>query len=275
MSLLWCPGVKSSGVITLTTDFGADSPYVAALKGVILSINPGVTIVDVTHSVPPQDVRAGAIVLADVARWFPPDTIHVAVVDPGVGTARKIVYAQIGRQHFVAPDNGLLSRLAQTTKPSRIIAVTEPTYWLEEVSTTFHGRDIMAPVAAHLSQGLDPELLGSPLDKLYELDWPQPRVAGDEITGQVIAVDSFGNLITNIGARHLADVPRDGAVRIECAGHTILHFVHAYGDQSDSSLVALIGSSGQLEVAVVSGNAAQTLGAHVGDAVAIGWRAGA
>ena len=151
-------------VITLTTDFGAGSPYVAAMKGVILSINPRATVVDITHGVRPQDIRQAALVVDDVAGRFPPESIHVAVVDPGVGTDRAIVYAHVGRRHFVAPDNGLLSRVAERIRPSKIIRISEAEYWLNPVSATFHGRDIMAPVAARLSTGLDPEKLGPPLE---------------------------------------------------------------------------------------------------------------
>ena len=137
--------VRAVSIITLTTDFGSGSHYAAAMKGVILSIDPAATIVDLSHDVPPQDIRRAALLLDNAADWFPPDTIHVAVVDPGVGTDRAIVYARIGRQQFIAPDNGLLSRLAARTPPSKIVRLTDPAYWLERVSTTFHGRDIMAP----------------------------------------------------------------------------------------------------------------------------------
>ena len=143
-------------IITLTTDFGTGSPYVAAMKGVILSINPAATIVDISHAVPAQDIARGALVLEDTTPWFPADTIHVAVVDPGVGTERAILYARIGPQQYIAPDNGLLSRLMARTPPSLVLRLTEREYWLPEVSHTFHGRDIMAPVAARLSLGLDP-----------------------------------------------------------------------------------------------------------------------
>ena len=135
-------------IITLTTDFGAGSPYVAAMKGVILSINSAANIVDITHDIPAQNIRSAAVVLDDVTGWFPEDTIHVAVVDPGVGTGRAIVYARIGRQQFIAPDNGLLSRLAARTTPSQTIRLEDPEHWLSPVSATFHGRDIMAPAAA-------------------------------------------------------------------------------------------------------------------------------
>ena len=191
-------------IITLTTDFGTGSPYVAAVKGVVLSINPAVTLVDVTHDVRAQDVRHGALILDDVTGRFPPGTIHVAVVDPGVGTDRKILVAEIGGRHYVAPDNGLLSRLARRTPPSDVRELTESRYWLDSVSATFHGRDVMAPVAAHLSLGLDPEKLGPPLAKLAMLDWPEPVVSSGRIEGEILDVDSFGNLITNIDAELLA-----------------------------------------------------------------------
>ena len=151
-------------IITLTTDFGTGSPYVAAMKGVILSINPAATIVDISHAVPAQDIARGALVLEDTTPWFPADTIHVAVVDPGVGTQRSILYARIGPQQYIAPDNGLLGRLMARTRPSLVLRLTEREYWLPEVSHTFHGRDIMAPVAARLSLGLDPRRLGPPPD---------------------------------------------------------------------------------------------------------------
>ena len=142
----------------------------AAMKGVILSINPAARLVDLTHSIPPQDIRGGAIALAETAPWFPPETIHVAVVDPGVGSGRAIVYARIGTQQFVAPDNGLLSRLAEREKPSKIISIEEPRFWLPTVSATFHGRDIMAPVAARLSLGLSPDELGPAIAELVGTD---------------------------------------------------------------------------------------------------------
>ena len=144
----------------MLTDFGTGSPYVAQMKGVILAINPRATIVDISHAIPPQDISTGAWALVEVADSFPAGSIHVAVVDPGVGSAREIVYAEIARRHYVAPDNGLLGCLAARTPPSRIRALTEPRFWQERVSATFHGRDIMSPVAARLSLGLDANELG-------------------------------------------------------------------------------------------------------------------
>jgi len=258
-------------IITLTTDFGTGSPYVAAIKGVILSINPQVTLVDVTHEVRPQDVRHGALILDDVADRFPADAIHVAVVDPGVGTDRKILVAEIGGRHYVAPDNGLLSRLARRTPPSDVRELTEPRYWLDSVSATFHGRDVMAPVAAHLSLGLDPEKLGPPLAKLVMLDWPQPIVSSGRIEGEVLDVDSFGNLITNIDAELLAPLPAGRPVRVRLGEHEVEGISSTYGDGPEGALIALVGSTGRLELALVAGSAAATLGARIGDRVIVRW----
>jgi S-adenosylmethionine hydrolase len=245
-------------IITLTTDFGASSPYVAAMKGVILSIAPSVTLVDVSHEVPPQDVRAGAILLAEVIPWFPAGTIHLAVVDPGVGTARRLVALAAGRQRFVGPDNGLFSRVAALARPEQIVSLENPRYRLEPTSATFHGRDILAPAAAHLARGLDLAELGPPLDALVTLAWPEPRVAGERIAGQIEWVDKFGNLITNLRAAHL-ETAAPGRWRIECGGAEIGGLVRTYGDRPAGELVALIGSGGRLEVAVVQGSAAQRL----------------
>ena len=261
----------STGVITLTTDFGTGSPYVAAMKGVILSINPAVTLVDVTHHVQAQDVRQGALVLGEVADRFPAETIHVAVVDPGVGTGRAIVYARIGRQDFIAPDNGLLSRLARRRPLEKIIHLTESEHWLQPVSATFHGRDIMAPVAARLSLGLNPARLGPPLEKLVELDWPQPVVSPGRIEGEVLDIDSFGNLITNIEAELLGEVPANCQVRVELDEHKTEGIYSTYADRPSQALIALVGSSGRLELAVVGDNAAAMLGVRVGESVTIIW----
>lgn len=258
-------------IITLTTDFGTGSPYAAAMKGVVLSIDPAATLVDVTHEVRPQDVRHGALVLDDVAGRFPPGTIHVAVVDPGVGTGRKIVAARIDGRLYVAPDNGLLSRLARRTPPSDLRELTERRYWLDPVSATFHGRDVMAPVAAHLSRGLDPEKLGPPLAGLVMLDWPEPVVSAGRIEGEVLDVDSFGNLTTNVDAALLAALPRGRPVRVGLGKHEVEGIRSTYGEGSEGALIALVGSAGRLELAIVGGSAAPTLGARVGDPVIVRW----
>jgi S-adenosylmethionine hydrolase len=204
-------------IITLTTDFGTGSPYAAAMKGVVLSIHPAATLVDITHAIRPQDIRHGALVLEDVAERFPPQTIHVAVVDPGVGTDRAIVWARIGQQQYLAPDNGLLSRLARRTPPAKIIRLENQEYWLRPVSATFHGRDIMAPAAARLSLGLEPERLGPAQKRLVELAWPEVRIAPDRIDGNVLLADSFGNLITDITAKMLSGRATDSHVHCQRA----------------------------------------------------------
>ena len=258
-------------IITLTTDFGASSAYVAAMKGVILSINPAATIIDVTHAVPPQDVREGALVLADVAPWFPEGTLHVAVVDPGVGTSRQIVFAQIGRQAFLGPNNGLFSRLALLTPPTTIIAVTASEHWLPQVSNTFHGRDIMAPVAARLSLGLPPERLGPRLDRLLMLPWAEVRVSERKVEGRVQSIDSFGNLITDITDAALADAPRGDGTKITCDEHETQGIFRTYADQPEMTLIALVGSSGHLELSIVGDSAAIMLGVKVGTPVVVTW----
>jgi S-adenosylmethionine hydrolase len=257
--------------ITLTTDFGAGSPYAAAMKGVILSIHPGATIVDVTHNVPPQDIRYAAIVLEDVSNWFPPDTIHVVVVDPGVGTDRAIVFARIGRQNYIAPDNGLLSRLTRRICPEPVIRLTESKYWLQPVSATFHGRDIMAPVAARLSMGLDPKCLGVASKRLVSLEWPPVHVASRRMEGSVIWIDSFGNLMTDITADMLTSNRGEGEVEVTCLDCKIGQISRTYGEHEHGSAVALIGSNGRLEIAVVGGNAAQTIDARIGSPVVVRW----
>jgi S-adenosylmethionine hydrolase len=259
-------------VITLTTDFGTGSPYVAAMKGVILSINPAVTLVDITHAIRPQDVRQGALVLSEVAEHFPAGTIHVVVVDPGVGTDRAIVCARIGSQCYVAPDNGLLARLARRTPPSLIVRVSEPCYWRHPVSATFHGRDVMAPVAAWLSLGLEPTRLGSSMARLTPLDWPEPVQTASRIEGQILEIDSFGNLITNITADIFASDCLDREAVVLYKGHQIVGIARTYADRPQGSRVALVGSSGRLELAVVGGSAAAEFSANIGEPVLVEWR---
>ncbi len=267
------PGIdrKHVRIITLTTDFGTGSPYVAAMKGAALSVNPAATIVDITHDVRPQDIRHGAVVLDDVAEQFPPDTIHVAVIDAGVGTQRAIAYARIGRHRYVVPDNGLLSLLARRTKPAQLIRVENREYFKQPVSFTFHGRDIMAPVAAHLSLGLDPLALGPPMDTLIDLAWPEVRIRPDRIVGTVLEIDSFGNLITNITDEMLAGRPTDTRACIVANIYETWGIYHTYGEQPQGMLIALVGSTGRLELSVVGDNAAARLGIQIGEPVTVAW----
>jgi S-adenosylmethionine hydrolase len=258
-------------LITLTTDFGEGSPYVAAMKGVILTINPAAQLVDLSHAIPPQDVRQGAIALADATLHFPSGTIHVAVIDPGVGTARKIVYAEIGPQRYICPDNGLLSRLASREMPTKMRSITADKWFRRPVAPTFHGRDIFAPVAAHLSLGLDPDELGPPLSELATLDWPGAAKVANRIEGQVTAIDSFGNLITNITREMLAGVPTDESVTVACDEHETQGIFTAYAEQPAMTLIALVGSNDCLELAIVDDSAKIMLGVSVGAPVEVRW----
>jgi S-adenosylmethionine hydrolase len=258
-------------IITLTTDFGHGSRYVAAMKGVILSINPAANLVDITHGIPPQDIRTGAIALAETAPFFPSGTIHVAVVDPGVGTDRPIVYAEFGNGRYIAPDNGLLTQLAARQQPRNIREVTNPRFWRPAVSATFHGRDIMAPVAAHLSLGTPPEELGPGLPQLTLLPLDEVTVVGKRISGKVVEIDSFGNLITDISREALAAAPTNESVRITCDEHQTLGIFRTYADQPDMTLIALIGSTDRLELAIVGDSAAAMLGVRAGTPVVVEW----
>ena len=263
--------VMSNKIIALTTDFGISSPYVAAMKGVVLSINPSVTLVDLTHAVPPQNIRQAAVGLMTSTRTFPEGTIHVIVVDPGVGTDRSLVCAVINSCYFLAPDNGVLDALARSSKVDKIVALTNASYWLPQVSDTFHGRDILAPAAAHLSLDLPVEALGDPLNSLTHLSWPKVKVMPGKIEGIIEAIDSFGNLITNIDEGQLGDVPRDETVRILCDEHETQGIFQTYGDQPEMTLIALVGSGGRLELAIVNDSAAIMLGIAEGTKIVIAW----
>jgi hypothetical protein len=258
-------------IITLTTDFGNGSPYIAAMKGAILAINPAATIVDLTHSVPPQNVRQAALGLVTSAPNFPLGTIHVVVVDPGVGTERFLLCVSIGGSYFLAPDNGVLDALARVNNPDKIIALTNSDYWLKNVSDTFHGRDILAPVAAHLSLSMTPDSLGDPLDTIKQLAWPKVTIMPGKIEGIIETVDSFGNLISNITEEQLGDVPRNESVRIICDEHETHGIFKTYGEQPSMTLIALIGSGGKLELAIVDDSAAIMLGVGIGAKIKLAW----
>lgn len=265
-----------SGFITLTTDFGVDSPYVAAMKGVILTICPTARIFDICHSVKPQNVYQGALTLEKVARFYPPGTVHIAVVDPGVGTSRDIILAQIGDYYYIVPNNGLLTRVIRQAKsdkvPMKFYSLENRGYWREAISNTFHGRDVMAPAAAHLMCGMAPQYMGAPTTDIVQLEIPEPIITPTEIAGIVEDVDSFGNLITNISAIALAGRTTDDSVQITLSGKTVTQGVcQTYGDKPAGAPIAIIDSSNCVEIAVVNGNAEQTLNATVGDMVVLSW----
>jgi S-adenosylmethionine hydrolase len=258
--------------ICILTDFGTRDGYPSAMKGVIYSINPDVVITDITHEVGPQNVLEGALTLSRVTPYYPPGVIFVAVVDPGVGTQRRPIAARIGRHFFVGPDNGLFSLHIQAARaggqPVDVVHLNRPQYHLPEVSNVFHGRDIFAPAAAHLSTGVALEEIGTPVLDPVLLEIAEPQATPHGLRGVVMHVDSFGNLGTNIMREHL---PRERTVRVRIAGQTIPHLVRTFGDGPVGSLVALIDSSNELAVAVVNGSAAATLGAQAGDPVEVDW----
>jgi S-adenosyl-L-methionine hydrolase (adenosine-forming) len=259
----------SQPIITLTTDFGSGSPYVAQMKGVILSICREVDLVDLSHTIRPQCIREGAIALGDATPRFPAGTIHAAVVDPGVGTSRRIVYAEIGQQRYLVPDNGLLSWLALRQPPRLIVALENADYWLPEASHTFHGRDIIAPVAAHLAGGVESKKLGPLRETLVMLDWPQPQKSSSGVVGEVLLVDSFGNLITNIGCDDVAAIAEPAALVVDCGGRQIHGVVPTYGAALAGEIVALFDSQGRLEIAKVGGSAARELHIEAGERVVV------
>jgi len=258
-------------VITLTTDFGADSPYVAQMKASILAINLDAVIVDITHSVPAQDIYHAAFLLRDIVPSFPPGTIHVVVIDPGVGTDRSILLAQIGQQWVIAPDNGLIAGLAMDESPNLLFEVTDRKLWKPHVSNTFHGRDIMAPVAAHLSRDVHPAEVGPAITSYQNTNWTEPVPQGHSIAGAIVWIDAFGNLITNIGPSGMPDVD-PGLCVVRCADRELTGLSATYGERPMGSLVAIWGSNGRLELAIVCGNAAQVLDAKIGDSVTISWK---
>ena len=253
-------------VITLTTDFGLTDYFVGAMKGVILRINPNATLVDITHDIAPQNIEQGAFLFANAAKYFPANTVHVVVIDPGVGSARRAIAARESETLFVAPDNGVLSSVLRPS--SSVVQLNKPAYWLPRVSNTFHGRDVFAPVGAHLARGVPLEELGDPIDDWIRLPRASALRAGDEMVGRVVHIDRFGNLITNIGEDLLAAMDRARIV-VRIGGKTMRGMRQSYSDVARGELVAFISSSWHLEVAMREGSAAQALGARIGDQVTI------
>jgi len=269
--------------IVLTTDFGLADPYAGVMKGVVLSINPAVRLIDLTHLIQPQNIRQGSFVLAASHRFFPPNSIHVAVVDPGVGTDRMAILVVTPDASFLAPDNGLLSGVLndyldaappnaeRISFPPNVTAyhLTNSDYWLHPVSNTFHGRDIFAPVAAHLSMGVRPDELGQPLQDLAWLPSPAPSQEADSLIGEVVYADHYGNLVTNIPARGLGD----GAdITVVIKGRKIFGLSRTFqstGHDNEDGLLALDGSLGYLEIAVQDGSAALLLHAEAGEKVQV------
>ena len=259
-------------LITLTTDFGTADYFVAAMKGVILSRNPKACITDITHEIPPQDIEAGAFILSTACTSFPAATIHVAVVDPGVGSSRKPIVIRAGGQFFVGPDNGLFSYVCDRLQVTGIFHLTNAKYFLEPVSPTFNGRDIFAPVASALSSGVKPEELGTEINDYVRLKSLTPETSGNgKIKARVLHIDRFGNCITNITRNELSPDQIKEGTTLRIKGKTIKTFRNYFAEKSDSGekFFAVWGSAGFLEIAAANQSAAKLLKINRGDLVVI------
>lgn len=259
-------------IVTLTTDFGLRDGYVAAMKGVMLDLEPSLTFLDVSHEVAAQDVMEGGYVLGQALPYLPKNAVHLVVVDPGVGTSRRAIAARFsvgGHVHrFVGPDNGLLSLLCTETPPDEVVVLDRPEVWrVPEPSRTFHGRDIFAPVAAHLARGAVLHDVGTPTESVQTMHWPLPRYDEGGVEGWVVHIDHFGNCITNITESELRHHQPDASVKCY-VGSTILRgLAQTYNSVSSGDPVMVTGSSGRLEIAVRGGDASELLSIRRGDTV--------
>jgi S-adenosylmethionine hydrolase len=250
--------VTARPIITLLTDFGTQDPYVGMMKGVIAGICPDANVIDLTHEVPPHDVRIGAFFLERARPYFPKGTVHLAVVDPGVGTSRGRIALVAGGQFFVGPDNGLL-RLA--ARRYRAVALTRPSFFLPRVSNTFHGRDVFAPAAAHLAQGAPLSHLGPLKRRIVEIPWPKPRRGKLGVVAEIISVDRFGNLITNLEPTHWRSIRHP---RLSAGEFTSTKLSKSYEAVRKGEIVLVFGGYGLLEIAARNASAAKVLGVGPG-----------
>lgn len=272
--------------ITLTTDFGTRDWFAGTVKGVILGINTRARVVDITHEIPPGDIRAGAFALLASCRYFPKGTLHVAIVDPGVGSRRRAIAVRTTNYVFIGPDNGVLSWALRGEKINSIRLLENGRYCLEPVSRTFHGRDVFAPVAAHLSRGAAFARLGREVQDLIRLPWPEPGKHRGEIRGEIVYIDRFGNATTSISAELIGRIrghhpqrpsspratpPSEGGERVEVSGKRKVRceLAQFYGAVPVNRAVAVIGSSELLEIAVNGGSAARQFGLKTGEKVIV------
>jgi S-adenosylmethionine hydrolase len=255
--------------IALLTDFGAYDHYAGTLKGVLLSLCPEATLVDITHEIPPHDVLTAAIELAASYRYFPVGTIFLVVVDPGVGSTRRGLVADTGDYRFVAPDNGVLSLVLHESRPRKVVDLTERRYARPTVSKTFEGRDRFAPAAGWLAKGIELTAMGRPVSQWHVLEVPEPKASQQRLTGEVLRVDRFGNLVSNIDRKRFEQFRQDGGVQIAIDGQVVAHLVTTYAEAPTGTVCALFGSTDHLEVALNGGSAAQSLGLGRGAQVRI------
>src|SRR5580700_5106996 len=255
-------------IITLTTDYGTDDHLVGVLKGVILKINPEATIIDITHGIAPYDLLDGALAIAAAYEYFPPRTIHVVIVDPGVGTARRPLLVSGQNQYFIAPDNGVLSGVYEKEQNVVVRHLTSEHYFNQPVSRTFHGRDVFAPVAGWLSKHWQPASMGEEIEDFKRLALPKPKESDGVMKGVVLKVDGFGNLITNFRPEDLpATSAEKGEIHLQVGSHPVTRMVHTFASGNAGEPVAYVGSSGYVEIAVNKGNASKALGTGRGTPV--------
>ena len=261
------PGAK---VIALLTDFGTRDWYVAAMKGVILAQAPRAQLIDITHEIPPQDILAGAFILASAASWFPPGTIFVAVVDPGVGSDRALLAARADDRYFIGPDNGVLAWSLERAKQATIVRLTNRRYWLKDISRTFQGRDVLAPVAAHMARGVRLSQLGTPVTRVTTLTLPAIQRHDRSVEGRILHIDAFGNLVTNLPETVLRGKSGSGQMRLRYKDRSA-RMVSSYMEGAPNELIAVVGSLRLIELAIREGSAAWACNARRGDPVELRW----
>jgi S-adenosyl-L-methionine hydrolase (adenosine-forming) len=253
-------------LITLTTDFGTQDPFVGIMKGVIARINPQAAVVDLTHGIPPQNILVAAMILSHAVEYFPRQTIHVAVVDPGVGSTRRALVVEIDDTYLIGPDNGVLSLACEERRPTRIIQLSNPAYYLKPTSRTFHGRDIFAPAAAYLSLGIAPEAFGETVDDYVRVGRPEVVRTERSLRGEIVYIDGFGNVFTNIRAQDLTEFDIEN-LSIVLGELTISGLAPHYSAAEHGQPVALINSWGILEIALNKENLARRFDIGIGDKV--------
>ena len=260
---------KRPGIVTLITDFGTRGEYAGAMKGAILKVNPRCQVIDITHQIEPQNLLQASFVLQSAYPYYPPGTIHVAVVDPGVGTRRRPVVVEKEGYLFVGPDNGVFSGVLSRRAKTVVYEIAERKFFLSPVSDTFHGRDIFAPVAGRLSLGMEPRRLGPRVKEVKTLEWPQPRRSGRKLLARILWADSFGNLMTNVSREESGPDVEGRPIQIQGKGWCIDRIHRTYGQGRRGEPMALFGSGGYLEISVNRGNALELLGLRPGDPITI------
>ena len=256
-------------IITLLTDFGTKDHYVASMKGVILNINPQCLLIDITHQVNPHDIGEGAFILANTYSYFPKGTIHLSVVDPGVGGMRKPILLVTKNYFLVGPDNGLFTLVAQREKAKQVVVLTKKKYFLPKVSSTFHGRDIFAPVAAHLSLGIKPSAFGYEINSLKELRVQKPVMKEGKLVGEILHIDTFGNVVSNIDEGKLFRFIQSRPFVIRAGRKSIFGLKEGYSEGKKGEPIALLGSGGFLEISVRESSAQKTLKLKRGDPIQV------